>query len=88
LPHSFNPGTRFALALHRKEGFFGGPALYGGTQNDASARFRWRLRPDLIADAFVQYERWLIPSVRTGIQHDVTGQFRLTFNPHLELHHN
>jgi hypothetical protein len=60
----------------------------GGTQNDGSARLRWCVRPDLVADAFVQYERWLMPFVRPGIQHDITGELRLTFNPHLELHNN
>ncbi len=60
----------------------------GGTQNDASTRFKWRIRPNLIADAFVQFERWFIPSVQTGVQHNVTGQLRLTFSPRWELHHD
>jgi len=60
----------------------------GGTQNDASTRFRWQVNTNLIADAFVQYERWVIPAVKPGVQHDVTGQVRLTYMPHWELHHD
>jgi len=60
----------------------------GGTQNDASTRFRWQVNPNLIADAFVQYERYLIPAVNPGVQHNVTGQVRLMYLPHWELHHD
>jgi membrane-associated phospholipid phosphatase len=60
----------------------------GSTQNDASTRFRWQVRSNLTADAFVQYERWVIPAMKPGVQHDVTGQVRLTYMPHWELHHD
>jgi hypothetical protein len=57
----------------------------GGTQNDASARFRWQVRPNVMADAFVQYERYFIPVVKPGAQHDVTGQVQVTWHPHWEV---
>lgn len=60
----------------------------GGTQSDAITRFRWQVTNDLSADAFVQYERWLIPVVKPGAQHDVTGQVQLTYRPHWEVHHD
>jgi hypothetical protein len=57
----------------------------GGTQSDAFTRFRWQVRPNLMVDAFVQYERWVIPVVKPGAQHDVTGQWQVTWQPHWEV---
>jgi hypothetical protein len=53
----------------------------GGTQSDASTRFLWRVRPGLSVDAFVQYERWLIPTLRPTAQQNVTGRLQLTYEP-------
>jgi membrane-associated phospholipid phosphatase len=60
----------------------------GGTQSDGIAQLRWRVRPDVFVNALFQYERWLMPFVKPGVQHDVTSQISLTFKPHLELHHD
>ena len=60
----------------------------GGTQSDGNARFRWEVRPNVMVDGFVQYERWLIPVVKPGAQHDITGQVQVTWHPHWELHHD
>jgi hypothetical protein len=54
----------------------------GGTQSDASSRFLWQLRPNWSVDAFVQYERWFIPALRSTAQRDVTTSLQLTFIPH------
>ena len=58
----------------------------GGTQSDASTRLVWQVRPQWSVDSTVQYERWLIPSLRSGVQHDVLGSFQLTFYPRLQVH--
>ena len=58
----------------------------GGTQNDASARLVWQVRPQWSVDSFVQWERWLVPAVRPGVQHDVLGSFQITFHPHSQVH--
>lgn len=58
----------------------------GGTQSDASTRLVWQVRPQWSVDSIVQYERWLIPSVRTGEQHDVLGSFQITFYPKHKIH--
>jgi hypothetical protein len=55
----------------------------GGTQSDASTRLLWQVRPNWSVDAFVQYERWLIPFLHPTAQTDVTGRIQLTFTPHL-----
>jgi hypothetical protein len=58
----------------------------GGTQSDASTRLLWRVRPGWTVDAFVQYERWLIPALRTTAQQNVTGRVQLTFEPKWQIH--
>jgi hypothetical protein len=60
----------------------------GGTQSDASARFRWEASRKLDVNAFVQYERWLIPSLQPAAQQNVTGRLELTFHPKWQLHAN
>jgi hypothetical protein len=37
-------------------------------------------------DAFLQYERYLIPVVLPTAQHNVTGQIQLRYTPHLGVH--
>jgi hypothetical protein len=56
----------------------------GGTQSDASARLLWQVRPEWSVNAFVQYERWLIPALLPTAQRDVTGSLQLTFTPHMK----
>jgi hypothetical protein len=58
----------------------------GGTQSDASTHLLWKVRPDLQLDAFVQYERWLIPALQSTEEHNVTGQLQLTFYPKWRIH--
>jgi membrane-associated phospholipid phosphatase len=58
----------------------------GGTQSDASTHLRWRVRPDLDLDAFLQYERWFIPSLRPVQQRNLTGQLQLIFIPKWHVH--
>jgi membrane-associated phospholipid phosphatase len=58
----------------------------GGTQNDASIRFLWQARPEWSVNAFVQYERWLIPALRPTAQQNITSQVQVTFRPHWEIH--
>ena len=53
----------------------------GGTQSDASTRLLWQVRPNWSVDAFVQYERWFIPALRSTAQQDVTGRLQLTYTP-------
>ena len=56
----------------------------GGTQSDASTRLLWQVRPEWSVNAFVQYERWFIPVLRSTAQRDVTGSLQLTFTPHMK----
>ena len=58
----------------------------GGTQSDASVRLLWQPHPQWSVDAFVQYERYLIPAVQASAQTDVTGSVKLTFTPHWQIH--
>jgi len=58
----------------------------GGTQSDASTHLLWRVHRNLQVDAFVQYERWLIPALKATAEHNVTGQMQLTFYPKWRVH--
>jgi hypothetical protein len=58
----------------------------GGTQSDASSRFTWQVSPQWSVDSSVQYERWLIPALHPGPQHNVLGSLQVTFRPHLQVH--
>jgi hypothetical protein len=58
----------------------------GGTQTDAITRWQWQVRPDLTVESTVQYERWLIPSLQAGPEHNVTGGIELQYTPHLAFH--
>jgi len=58
----------------------------GGTQSDASTHLLWRVHGNLQVDAFVQYERWLIPALKPTAEHNVTGQLQLTFTPNWRIH--
>ncbi len=58
----------------------------GGTQSDAIGRFNWRVNSEWSVDSFVQYERWLIPSLLSTAQKDITANFQLTYHPHWQIH--
>lgn len=58
----------------------------GGTQSDASTHLLWKVHQNLQVDAFVQYERWLIPALKPTAEHNVTGQLQLTFYPKRRVH--
>ncbi len=58
----------------------------GGTQSDASTHLLWKVRSNLHLDAFVQYERWLIPALKPTAEHNMTGQLQLTFIPKWRIH--
>jgi hypothetical protein len=58
----------------------------GGTQNQASTRLTWQLRPQWNVESQIQYERWLIPALHPGPQHDVLGSLQLTYTPHWQVH--
>jgi membrane-associated phospholipid phosphatase len=68
--------------LKASNAFFPG----GGTQTDASVRFEWKLRPNLLVDTFVQGERWLIPALSQNSQTNVTVQMQLSYSPHWKIH--
>jgi hypothetical protein len=68
--------------LKASNAFFPG----GGTQTDASIRFEWQVRPNLLVNTLVQGERWLIPALRQNSQRNVTGQIQLTYTPHWYVH--
>ncbi len=50
----------------------------GGTQTDVILSGQWQMRPDLVASASVQVERYLIPSLGKA-RSDVTARLGLTF---------
>ena len=58
----------------------------GGTQSDASTHLLWKVHRNLQVDAFVQYERWLIPALNPTAEHNVTGQLQLMFIPKWRIH--
>jgi hypothetical protein len=52
----------------------------GGTQADASISGQWEVKPDLLVSGFVQYERYLIPSIG-GSRRNITGELQFVFYP-------
>lgn len=58
----------------------------GGTQTDASVRLEWKVRSDLLLNAFVQGERWLIPVLSQNSQKNVTSQIQFIYTPHWQIH--
>jgi hypothetical protein len=80
--YHFSANTSLQLSYRDTKISAGLPLPGGGTQSDAGTRFLWQIRPDWSVDAFVQYERWLIPFLRPTAQNDVTGRIQVTFTPH------
>jgi hypothetical protein len=58
----------------------------GTTQNDIDVKAVLRLKEDLELDAFGQVEWWKVPALASGLQHDFTGSFQLTYYPKLSWH--
>ena len=52
----------------------------GGTQTDVALNLQWRLRPELLANGFIQYERYFVP-VLGGPKRDVVAGMQFTFYP-------
>jgi PAS domain-containing protein len=52
----------------------------GGTQTDLSVNLQWQLRPELLTNAFIQYERYFVP-VLGGPRRDVVAGMQFTFYP-------
>lgn len=52
----------------------------GGTQTDISANGQWLLRPDVVASAFVQFERYFIPALGAP-RRNLTAGLQITFYP-------
>jgi len=57
----------------------------GGSQTDASVRFEWQPRPNMLIKTFVQRERWLIPALSPTPQRNITGQIQVTYTPHWRI---
>lgn len=55
----------------------------GTTQNDYQFAIRKRFMNDFEARGWVQYERWVAPFYKPGVQHDTTIQAQITWFPKL-----
>jgi Capsule assembly protein Wzi len=53
----------------------------GTTQNDYQFNVVKRIHKDIELNGWVQYERWVAPLYKTGVQNDTTVQFQLTWFP-------
>lgn len=51
----------------------------GGTQTDLIGKVVKRLSPDVELNAQFQWERYLVPDFRPGVQHDYTTTFQVTW---------
>ena len=56
----------------------------GTTQNDYQFAVRKRLWNNFEARGWVQYERWVAPFYKPGVQHDTTVQAQITWFPKFE----
>ena len=56
--------------------------LGGTTQNDYDFNVVKRIHKDIELNGWVQYERWVAPIYKTGVQNDTTIQFQVTWYPH------
>ena len=56
----------------------------GTTQNDYQFAVRKRFMNDFEARGWVQYERWVAPFYKPGVQHDATVQAQITWFPKLQ----
>jgi hypothetical protein len=53
----------------------------GGNYTDARAAYRRLINRNYVASGFVQIERWNIPLLMPGVQHDTTISIELTWQP-------
>ena len=65
----------------------GGPHFLpgGATITDVSYKETFALGKDWTAEVFAQYERFFIPSVSPGPQHNNSGWFQIMWNPQLRV---
>src|SRR6266481_2630241 len=83
--YHFSPGTTLQFSYRQVKtgnGFLPG----GGTQTDGICRFDWRVNPKWSVGSFVQYERWLIPSLNLSAQKDISANLQITYYPHWLIH--
>jgi Capsule assembly protein Wzi len=58
----------------------------GGSQTDLSAKLVKRLSPDVELNAFLQYERYLIPALEPTAQHNFSSSIQITWFPKFQRH--
>ena len=83
--YHFSPGTTLQFSYRQQKtgnAFLPG----GGTQTDGICRFDWRVNPKWSVGTFVQYERWLIPSLGLPAQNDISANLQITYYPHWLIH--
>ncbi|MEO6802235.1 MAG: capsule assembly Wzi family protein [Granulicella sp.] len=85
LGYWFSGRSRAELMYRQNKG---GPNFLpgGSTITDVSYKESFALGKDWTVDTFAQYERFLIPSMTPGAQHNMSGRFQITWNPQLRLH--
>ena len=68
----------FVNAEHVTKGFLPG----GTTQNDYQFNVVKRIHKDIEVNGWLQYERWVAPVYKTGVQNDTTIAVQITWFPH------
>jgi hypothetical protein len=58
----------------------------GGTITDVSYKESFEIGKTWTVDAFAQYERFLVPSMTPGPQHNRSGRLQITWHPELRVH--
>jgi len=84
--YHFSPVTTLQFSYRQVKTANNSSLPGGGTQVDGFSRLVWQIRPNISMDAFLQYERYLIPVVLPAAQHNVTGQIQVRYTPHLGVH--
>jgi hypothetical protein len=69
---------QFVNAQNITKGFLPG----GTTQNDYQFNVVKRIHKDIEINGWLQYERWVAPIYKSGVQNDTTAQFQITWYPH------
>ena len=69
---------QFVNAEHVTKGFLPG----GTTQNDYQFNVVKRIHKDIEVNGWLQYERWVAPIYKTGVQNDTTIAAQITWFPH------
>jgi hypothetical protein len=68
--------------FQNSQGVFKGFLPGGTTQNDYQFNVVKRIHKDIELNGWVQYERWVAPIYKTGVQNDTTASFQITWYPH------